>query len=278
MNDIPSKTIEEICEIIGDSFTKSELKKFLHHACIPELDDGHRQLGNVAYVAGLKKSKWLFNCIVTEMRKSPNCFIGFLKTVYSPSTALNSELKSKYEETLQPVNMQLALVGLEITKSGDIKQVMRATTADEVENRFNSIQRKLSQRGIHHEVTKYCTRELLQENYTHAVFEAAKGLAERVRKMTSTDKDGGELFDYAFSTKTPKLLINGLATQSDRSEMLGLKELMCAIFHLIRNEIAHIPAINWQVNENQALDILTMISVAHNYLDKSFPYPTYSKG
>ena len=42
MNDIPSKTIEEICEIIGDSFTKSELKKFLHHACIPELDDGHR--------------------------------------------------------------------------------------------------------------------------------------------------------------------------------------------------------------------------------------------
>lgn len=278
MNDISSKTIEEICEIIGDSFTKSELKKFLHHACIPELDDSNRQFGNMAYVVGLKKSKWLFNCIVTEMKRSPNCFIGFLKTVYSPSTALNSELKSKYEGTLQSVNMQLALCGLEITRSGDIKQVTRATTADEVERRFNSIQKKLSQRGIHHEVTKYCTRELLQESYTHAVFEAAKGLAERVREKTGIDKDGGELFDYVFSTKEPKLLINRLATQGERSEMLGLKELMCSIFHLVRNEVAHIPAINWQVNESDALDVLTMISVAHKYLDRSFPYPTYNNG
>ncbi len=278
MIDITSQTIEEICEIIGDSFTKSELKKFLHHARIPEQDDGSKKYENVAYVPGLRKSKWLFNCIVIEQRQTPNCFVAFLKTVYSPSTALNPDLKPKYGETLQKVNMQLALVGLEITKSGDIKTVIKATTADEVERRFNSIQRKLSQRGIHHEVTKYCTRELLHENYTHAVFEAAKGLAERVRIMTNTDKDGGELFDYVFSTKAPKLLINELKTQSDRSEMLGLKELMCAIFHLIRNEIAHIPAIDWQVNEHQALDILTMISVAHNYLDKSFPYPTYSNG
>lgn len=123
MNNIPSQAIEEICEIIGDSFTKSELKKFLHHACIQDLDDGSKQIGNMAYVAGLNKSKWLFNCIITEIKKSPNCFIGFLKTVYSPSTALNSELKPKYEATLQPVNMQLALLGLEITKSGEIKKL-----------------------------------------------------------------------------------------------------------------------------------------------------------
>ena len=52
---VPSKNLEELCTIIGDSFTKSELKGFLLHASIPEVDDGSQSFGGYGYVRGLRK-------------------------------------------------------------------------------------------------------------------------------------------------------------------------------------------------------------------------------
>ena len=37
--------------------------------------------------------------------------------------------------------------------------------------------------------------------------------------------------------------------------------------------MAHTPKINWKQNENEALDILTIISFAHKYLDKCYKNP-----
>lgn len=38
--------------------------------------------------------------------------------------------------------------------------------------------------------------------------------------------------------------------------------------------MAHTPKINWKQNENEALDILTIISFAHKYLDKCYKNPS----
>jgi len=105
------------------------------------------------------------------------------------------------------------------------------------------------------------------------VFEAAKGLAERVREITGLKLDGGKLFDTAFSTKDPYIFFNSLQTESERSEFIGLKELLSSIFHLVRNKAAHTPKINWWVEETMALDVLTLISFAHKYLDKCYKMP-----
>lgn len=61
-----------------------------------------------------------------------------------------------------------------------------------------------------------------------------------------------------------------LITESEKNEYNGLKELLIALFHMVRNPIAHTPKINWKQNENEALDILTIISFAHKYLDKCY--------
>lgn len=42
---------------------------------------------------------------------------------------------------------------------------------------------------------------------------------------------------------------------------------------MVRNPAAHTPKINWKAEEIKALDILTLISFAHKYLDECYPMP-----
>lgn len=66
-----------------------------------------------------------------------------------------------------------------MTKEGKLVEVTQAKTLDEVDKRVNSLQRQLYIRTIHSEVQKYCIKDYLQNDYYDAVFEAAKGLAEK---------------------------------------------------------------------------------------------------
>ena len=113
----------------------------------------------------------------------------------------------------------------------------------------------------------------MRKDYYDAVFEATKGLAERVREITGLATDGGTLFQTAFSKNDPYLFFNELKTDSEKSEFTGVKELLEAIFHLVRNPVAHTPKVNWKVDEAKALDILTLISFAHKYLDMCHKMP-----
>ena len=82
------------------------------------------------------------------------------------------------------------------------------------------------------------------------------------------NSDGNELFQTAFATKDPYIILNMLITESEKNEYNGLKELLISLFHLVRIPMAHTHKMNWKKDESEALDILTMISFAHKYLDK----------
>ncbi|WP_375539853.1 TIGR02391 family protein [Clostridium estertheticum] len=68
-------------------------------------------------------------------------------------------------------------------------------------------------------------------------------------------------------------MFNALRIDSEISEFIGLKELHEAIFHFVRNPASHTSKVNWCIDETKALDILTMISFAHKYLDESHRVP-----
>ena len=154
-----------------------------------------------------------------------------------------------------------------------MREEVQAKTLDEVDNRVNSLKRELYNRKIHKEVERYCIKDYLRKDYHAAVFEASKGLAERVRIITGLKLDGGRLFDTAFSTNDPCIFFNSLKTVNEKNEFIGLKELLCAIFHLVRNPEAHTPKINWIIEEHKALDVLTIISFTHKYLDECHKIP-----
>ncbi len=88
----------------------------------------------------------------------------------------------------------LLFAGLLIDQSGRLKEVSQAHTLTEVDQRVNHLKKALYDRAIHSEVQKYCVEDYLRADYYDAVFESAKGLAERVRQISGLTTDGGALF------------------------------------------------------------------------------------
>lgn len=119
---------------------------------------------------------------------------------------------------------------------------------------------------MHPEVLKYCRTELMQDNYFHAVFEATKGLAQRIRDMSDIQADGATLVDRVFSIEQPILAFNTLRTDTEKSEHKGFAALLKGCFAAVRNPLAHEPKILWD-GEDDAADYLSLISLLHRKLD-----------
>lgn len=268
---IDGQQLKAICDVFGETsrgFTKTELTRLLQQTGIEVISDGSKSNG-FTYQYGLNKRDWLYNCMANEVNKNHSLtrVYAFIERALNPVAFTSEESRGKYEYLLEGVNKALLLAGMEVSKEGDLVEVVQAKTLDEVDRRVNSLKKQLYNRAIHSEVQKYCIDDYLRKDYYDAVFEAAKGLAERVRQITGLTTDGGTLFQAAFSKNAPYLFFNELKTDSEKSEFIGLKELLEAIFHLVRNSAAHTPKVNWKVDEAKALDILTLISFAHKYLD-----------
>jgi uncharacterized protein (TIGR02391 family) len=125
---------------------------------------------------------------------------------------------------------------------------------------------------VHADVLQFCRAELLQQNYFHAVFEATKSIAAKVRTLSGLTNDGAELVQHAFGMgggKMPLVAINALSTETDKGEQRGFASLLTGLFGTIRNPLAHTPKVEWEMSEQDALDILTMASLIHRKLDKA---------
>jgi uncharacterized protein (TIGR02391 family) len=133
-----------------------------------------------------------------------------------------------------------------------------------------TIRGKFQGRRMHSEVVKYCRSELMQDNYFHAVFEAAKGLAQRIRDMSGVQADGASLVDRVFAIERPLLALNTLRTETEKSEHKGFSALLKGCFAAVRNPLAHEPKILWE-GEDDAADYLSLISLLHRKLDQCVP-------
>lgn len=258
--------IRKICDVLADTtrgYSKSELQSLLKILGIEDIEKSGKP-----YFSKNKRT-WLNDCLLYEVRKNDTDanVVKFIELAMNPMSFTKAEAREKYNWLFEELNKVLVLAGIGICKDGRMIKIIKADSLDEADKRVNSLRKKLSDRCIHSEVEKYCRSDLMRKDYSAVVFEASKGLAQRVRDMTGLSKDGGELFQATFSTKDPWLVFNQLKTENEISEFKGLKELMESIFHLVRNPVAHTPRIKWNIEENKALDVLTLISFAHKYLD-----------
>jgi uncharacterized protein (TIGR02391 family) len=102
------------------------------------------------------------------------------------------------------------------------------------------------------------------------VFEAAKGLAQRIRDMTGVQADGASHVDRVFAIERPLLALNTLRTETEKSEHRGFAALLKGCFAAVRNPLAHEPKILWE-GEDDAADYLSLISLLHRKLDQCVP-------
>ena len=163
------------------------------------------------------------------------------------------------------------LKGIEIRDDGNFYNITKAESLSEVERRTRELKNKLSCYGAHQRVLICCREELLVDDYFHAVQEAVKGICDRVREMSGLLTDGNELIQTAFSVKNPYIVLNSLRTTSEQNQQNGLKEIILGLIHMVRNVTAHELRIRWDINENDAIDILQQVSFVHKYMDQCIP-------
>lgn len=250
--------LEAICKTIADTndgLTGSEISKILGDCQIKDIDPANT------------KWKRLYNAFVTWQNQNlcSNHILKFIQQALQPVRYIGKE--EVFQHRRNEINKRLYFIGTELAENGKFRLVETATTITEAEQRASKYKYKLEARSVHSEIFKYCSAELLVENYFHSVFEAVKSIADRIRNLTGLSHDGNQLAEMAFSTDTPRIRINDLQTSTDRSEHVGLSNIIKGMFGIIRNPTAHEPRLKFTINEEEALDIMTTISYIHKKLD-----------
>lgn len=128
-------------------------------------------------------------------------------------------------------------------------------------------------RSFHQEIYKHCSKLYAQNNYFHAVFEAAKVYNKKVQEKAQSDKDGQGLMMEAWTTNGV-LKVTACKTETDRNIQEGTKFLSAGLMQAMRNPTAHEPALNWPISKEDCLDMLSFLSYLFRQLDKA----VYFKG
>jgi len=250
--------LERVARLLGDCGTGTDISRIMNTI-------------GIEVISG-ESTKWRRIYAVFRYHQkrdgAPSKLIDFIRNILEPSGFVNNA--EFFEETRCNLNAILSFAGLEYGKDGKFRKTTKVETLDEAYERAKTIQAKFRGRRLHPQVIKYCKPELMKDNYFHAVFEATKGLAQRIREMSSVEEDGARLVDIVFLGDRPVLAINTLQTQTERTEHKGFAQLLKGCFAAVRNPLAHEPKLLWR-GEDDAADYLSLISLVHRKLDDAVP-------
>jgi uncharacterized protein (TIGR02391 family) len=249
--------LRSICDVLADTdtgLTGSEISQLLS------------QMGIADPTLAATKRHRLFDALNARQQQDRcgNLVVAFIQGTMEPVRyTRNKEFFDRLREVL-------AFAGYSIGDDGKMRPQTAARTLTEAEERAGRLRAELRRRNVHPDVLAFCRAELLQSNYFHAVFEATKSVADKIRAKTGLTEDGAPLVDVAFGmgrAAMPYLAFNSLRTESEQSEHSGLMNLMKGMFGAFRNVTAHAPKISWTISEQDAFDLLTIASFLHRRLD-----------
>lgn len=253
-----SQHLEAVSQVLADTergLSGSQIGRLLQDTRVPDVDPNNT------------KWKRLYNALaaIQNQHQVGNHLILFINAAMNPVSYARD--RAAFVWRRDELNVVLAFSGFYVRDDGKVGHADRATTLDVARARTGRLKAALENRSVHEEVLKYCRSELLDENYFHAVFEAIKGVAERIRNLTGLSSDGADLVTKAFLGPEPLLALGSMGTESEKSEQKGFANLLIGLFGAVRNPLAHATKTNWPMSEQDALDIFSMVSLMHRKLD-----------
>lgn len=209
-------------------------------------------------------------CTFQNEHKVGNHVLKFINTAMDPALYVADPELFRHRQA--GLNKALALCGFGVNDAGQVVKSAKAETLHEAVAAATRMKSELERRKVHPEVLRFCEAEILADNYFHAVVEAMKSVTARVRDLAKVDGDGATLVDKAFAFELPKLpilAINSLETSTKQSEQRGFTNLLKGLYGTVRNPLNHEAKIQWELSEQDAVDIMTTISLIQRKLDKA---------
>jgi uncharacterized protein (TIGR02391 family) len=246
-----------VCRALGDAVTGPQIPNII--APLKTTESGE----------DARNTKWkrLFNA-VAEAQNRQQDGRPLLRMIIDVMQPVRFDSPAEFEETRTLVNERLLLFGFHVREDGKVVRTQAATTLTEAQHRADDLRAELLRRDIHADVLAFCRAELLERNYFHAVLEAWKSVADKLRRRCSVGGDGSGLVDATCSLSSgPRLAFNSLATDWERSGQTGIALLLKGLFSTFRNPTAHAPRLVWATSRSDAIDMLTLASMLHRRLD-----------
>jgi uncharacterized protein (TIGR02391 family) len=254
-----ASAVEQVCMILAEAVTGSQIPNLI----APLLVTGEP--------GDERNTKWkrLFNAVATRQNKmkAGRPLIRLVNEVMAP---VRFDSTAEFNATRVRLNERLLLSGFEVRDNGVVVRARPAATLGEAQARADDLRAELARRNVHPDVLAFCRPELMQQNYFHAVLEASKSVADKLRNLANVAADGSQLVDaLCLPAASPRVRFNSLDTEWERSEQAGIATLMKGLFSTFRNPAAHAPKVAWATSRSDALDMLTLTSMLHRRLDEA---------
>lgn len=251
-------SIENIARIIGELYTGPELTRILASVGMPDpLGDGQTKWKRLA--ASMQGKQY--------SQRDGRPVLAVVIAAMKPEMGWDRQAKAAVAR--DELTQVLSLSGYRVRDNGTIGPAEKAATASEASDRTQRLRKLLEARDAHPEVIRHCREELLRTDCYEAVFEVVKGLGARLREKSGLDEDGRALVQAALRGKQPRVLLTDYSTVTERNEQEGVALLAEGVFAAFRNPAAHEPRLEWEVSEQDALDVLGTLSMIHRRLDSA---------
>lgn len=204
---------------------------------------------------------------VQNRKRNRTNVLEFIRRAMAPVRYLKEP--DRFEALRTSLNGVLLFSGMAVDDQGKLVSASSVSTISDARRRANDLRADLKDRGVHPDVLAFCKEELLADNYFHAVLEATKSVADKLRAKTGLQDDGSALVDRALTGNPPMIAINGLQTESEQSEQKGFANLVKGTFGMFRNTTAHEARIRWHMSKDDAVDLLSLVSLIHRRIDRS---------
>lgn len=257
VNKFNAQSIETISRIIGNIMTGSTITKMFE---LLRIEDNSNQ-----------STKWRrLDFVMRETQTTYGCgnkVLEIIKYVFHPTSSWFSD-NNEYRASINEINKCISFYGYEVHEDGDIHLIKSSKTRTQANERYDLLKSKLFERNIHPQIIKFCTQDIVNEDYFSIIFEASKSVYDRIRNMTGITYDGNKLINTCFDMKYPIIIFNSLKTDTEKNLYKGLKNILLSIAQLGRNPKAHTPKIYSYDNLDNCLDMLNLISFSHKMLDQ----------
>ena len=174
VNPFDSQHLEAACRVLADTewgLKGSQIERLLQEIKVCDTSPL------------LTKWKRLFNALAEAQNKHKvgNHLIMFINRAMNPVSYARDKIA--FEWRRDELNVVLAFSGFYIREDGKVCRSDKETTLSGARTRAGRLRSALTERCVHEEVLKYCRAELVEEDYSHAVLEATKGVGERIGRV-----------------------------------------------------------------------------------------------
>lgn len=256
---VDAKDLIEIAKAIAPLMTGSEITQLFGMIGVSEFDTSPSE------------SKWIRLSTVmqkTDCMKDGNDIATILiESAFNP-VAIRQVDGSLVFEARNTVNDILRGHNLCVGSDGKVSVIFPLFEPSQKKRdmEFMSI---LRDRNCHPRILNLCSREHLAD-WHGVILEALKDLDDRISQLAGGDLSGSQAANALAVPKSghePKVMITLCRTQTEKDIQNGFSHLVRGIFMAYRNPLAHTLNEHLDISQQDALDVLAVISLIHRKLD-----------